>query len=241
MISLLDPLREFTFISVLFRLVLAVILGSFIGFEREKRHLPAGLRTYILVCIGATLAMILSQYEYFFIKEAISSGLADNSVKIDVSRFAAQIINGIGFLAAGTIIISAKQEVKGITTAAGLWASACMGLSLGAGFYECVFFGFITVLISNKFLAIISKYFVQNSCNMNIYLEFNAVEEIRVILNYIKSKGIKVYDMYLEKGNIKSGQRPNAVILMKLQNKTNHNLVISDISSLDCINLIDEI
>lgn len=241
MISLLDPLREFTFISVLFRLVLAVILGSFIGFEREKRHLPAGLRTYILVCIGATLTMILAQYEYFFIKESISSGLIDSSVKIDISRFGAQIINGIGFLAAGTIIISAKQEVKGITTAAGLWASACMGLSLGAGFYECVIFGFFTVLISNKFLAVISKYFVQNSCNMNIYLEFNAVEEIRVILNYIKSKGIKVYDMDLEKGNIKSGQRPNAVILMKLKNKTNHNLIIADISSLDCINLIDEI
>jgi len=241
MISLLDSLREFTFISVLFRLVLAVILGSFIGFEREKRHLPAGLRTYILVCIGATLTMILAQYEYFFIKESISSGLIDSSVKIDISRFGAQIINGIGFLAAGTIIISAKQEVKGITTAAGLWASACMGLSLGAGFYECVIFGFFTVLISNKFLAVISKYFVQNSCNMNIYLEFNAVEEIRVILNYIKSKGIKVYDMDLEKGNIKSGQRPNAVILMKLKNKTNHNLIIADISSLDCINLIDEI
>lgn len=241
MISLLDPLREFTFISVLFRLVLAVILGSFIGFEREKRHLPAGLRTYILVCIGATLTMILAQYEYFFIKESISSGLIDSSVKIDISRFGAQIINGIGFLAAGTIIISAKQEVKGITTAAGLWASACMGLSLGAGFYECVIFGFFTVLISNKFLAIISKYFVQNSCNMNIYLEFNAVEEIRVILNYIKSKGIKVYDMDLEKGDIKSGQRPNAVILMKLKNKTNHNLIMADISSLDCINLIDEI
>lgn len=241
MISLLDPLREFTFISVLFRLVLAVILGSFIGFEREKRHLPAGLRTYILVCIGATLTMILAQYEYFFIKESISSGLIDSSVKIDISRFGAQIINGIGFLAAGTIIISAKQEVKGITTAAGLWASACMGLSLGAGFYECVIFGFFTVLISNKFLAIISKYFVQNSCNMNIYLEFNAVEEIRVILNYIKSKGIKVYDMDLEKGDIKSGQRPNAVILMKLKNNTNHNLIIADISSLDCINLIDEI
>ncbi len=241
MISLFDSLREFTFISVLFRLFLAVILGSFIGFEREKRHLPAGLRTYILVCIGATLTMILSQYEHFFIKKAIADGLINNSVKLDISRFGAQVINGIGFLAAGTIIISAKQEVRGITTAAGLWASACMGLSLGAGFYECVIFGFFTVFASNKFLTIISKYFVQNSHNMNIYLEFNTIEEIRTILNYIKSKGITVYDMDLEKGDIKSGQRPNAVILMRLRNKTNHNLIISDIASLDCINLIDEI
>lgn len=241
MISFFDSLREFTFLSVLFRLTLAVLLGFFIGFEREKMHLPAGLRTYILVCVGATLTMILSQYEYFFIKKAIADGLVGGSLRIDASRLGAQVINGIGFLAAGTIIISAKQEVKGITTAAGLWASACMGLSLGAGFYECVIFGFFTVFISNRFLSIISKYFVQNSHNINIYVEFNSVEEIRTILNYIKSREIKVYDMDFDKGDIKSGQRPNAVILMRLKNKTNHNLIISDISHLDCINLIDEI
>ncbi|RDY22192.1 MgtC/SapB family protein [Criibacterium bergeronii] len=241
MISFFNPLREFTIYSVVFRLILSVILGFFIGFERESKHLPAGLRTYILVCIGSTLTMILSQYEYDMLQSAIQRGLVSKNVITDVSRFGAQVINGIGFLAAGTIIINAKQEVKGITTAASLWASACMGLCIGAGFYECVFLGFLTVFICNRFLPILSNYFVKNSCNMNIYVEFNAVEEIREILLFMENKKIRVYDFDLERGDSKRGQRPSAVMLLRLNEKSNHTSIISEISSLKCINLIDEI
>ena len=119
------------------RLALAMLLGGCIGLERERKRRPAGFRTYMLVCLGAALTVLLSLYEYTLITGPWSALAAELGMKTDVSRFGAQVINGIGFLGAGTILVTGRQQVKGLTTAAGLWASACTGLAVGAGFYEC--------------------------------------------------------------------------------------------------------
>ena len=108
----------------------------YIGLERGRKGRAAGFRTYMLVCLGAALTMLLGQYEFEMLNfhwQSLSGGQTT-----DVTRFSAQVINGVGFLGAGTIIVTGRQEVKGLTTAAGLWASACVGLAIGAGFYECV-------------------------------------------------------------------------------------------------------
>ena len=131
-------LREMNFVSVMFRLILAMVCGGMIGLERGRKRRPAGFRTYMLVCLGAALTMLLSQYEFAMVMGPWKGIAQELGMKTDVSRFGAQVINGIGFLGAGTILVTGRQEVKGLTTAAGLWASACMGLAIGAGFYECV-------------------------------------------------------------------------------------------------------
>ena len=122
-------LREMNVASVLLRLTLAMLFGGFIGLERERKRRPAGFRTYMMVCLGAALTMLLSQYESYMVTHAWHETAMEIGLRTDVSRFGAQVINGIGFLGAGTIIVTGKQEVKGLTTAAGLWASSCMGHS----------------------------------------------------------------------------------------------------------------
>ena len=117
-----DIFESINLVSVLTRLTLAVMLGGILGFERGRKRRPAGLRTYMIVCLASALVMITGEY----LVERYQTG--------DPARLGAQVISGIGFLGAGTIIITSKQ-VKGLTTAAGLWASACLGLAVGAGFY----------------------------------------------------------------------------------------------------------
>ena len=136
--GILEYLREFHFASVMLRLLLAMIIGGCIGLERGRKRRPAGFRTYMLVCLGAALTVLLSQYEFTMVQGPWRELAQQIGIKTDVSRFGAQVINGIGFLGAGTILVTGHQQVTGLTTAAGLWASACTGLAVGAGFYEGV-------------------------------------------------------------------------------------------------------
>ena len=120
-----DYLRELNMASISARLVLSVILGGLIGMERGRRGRAAGLRTHILVCLGAAMASLLG---VFITKEL--------EISSDAGRIAAQVISGIGFLGAGTIVIKGRFRVSGLTTAAGLWATASIGLALGYAFFE---------------------------------------------------------------------------------------------------------
>lgn len=113
-------------VQIIFRILLAVCFGSLIGMEREHAHRPAGLRTHILVCVGACLVMLTSEYVY--------NSYHLFSPNMDIARLGAQVISGIGFLGAGTIIRNGSS-VKGLTTAASIWAVACIGLATGVGFY----------------------------------------------------------------------------------------------------------
>ena len=131
MLTALDPLRQLNFASLLFRLALAMFFGGMIGMERERKRRPAGFRTYMLVCLGATLAAIVSQYNFIMLNTTFYETMKEVGRTTDVSRIGAKVIGGIGFLGAGTVIVTGRQEVKGLTTAAGLWASACMGLAIG--------------------------------------------------------------------------------------------------------------
>lgn len=117
-------LRELTMTGIIVRILVAIILGGIIGLERGMKNRPAGLRTYMLVCLGACVVMLINQYTY----QVYGGG--------DPVRLGSQVISGIGFLGAGTIIVTSHNQIKGLTTAAGLWASACIGLAIGIGLYE---------------------------------------------------------------------------------------------------------
>lgn len=118
---------QLSYWDILLRTILSILLGGFIGMERQSKHRPAGFRTHILVCLGSMTVMVLSQY--LFLQYYELYGIAS-----DPARLGAQVISGIGFLGAGTII-RYGGNVKGLTTAASLWAIACIGLAIGAGFY----------------------------------------------------------------------------------------------------------
>ena len=110
----------------IFRVFVAALLGGMIGFEREYRAKEAGLRTHFLVAMGSALFMIVSQYGF--------NAVLGTSITLDPSRVAAQVVSGIGFIGAGTIIFQ-KHVIKGLTTAAGLWVTSAIGLACGSGLY----------------------------------------------------------------------------------------------------------
>ena len=131
------------------RLFIAGILGSIIGLDREYRAKEAGYRTHFLVSLGSALLMIVSQHGF--------GGILDTpNVNLDPSRIASQVVTGIGFIGAGTIILH-KQTVRGLTTAAGIWATSAIGLAVGAGMYELGISATILTLIGLEVLGFLFK------------------------------------------------------------------------------------
>ena len=241
MLSVLDPLRGITFWSVVLRLGLALILGGLLGLERVRKRRPAGIRTYMLVCVGAALTMLLGLYQAEMLATHWAAAAALSKTNQDITRFSAQVINGIGFLGAGTVIVTGKQQVKGLTTAAGLWASACMGIAIGAGFYECVLLAFLLIFLCNRVLPYIESVIVENARNMNLYIEFDSMDDVGRIIGCIKSMNVQIYEVELDRGHQSQYVYPNMIVSMRLQKRKTHAGLILELSRLECVRSIDEV
>ena len=239
--AVLDYLRQMNMVTVMVRLTMAMLFGGLIGLERERKRRPAGFRTYMLVCLGAALTMLLSQYESYMVTHDWAELAAEIGIRTDVSRFGAEVINGIGFLGAGTIIVTGRQEVKGLTTAAGLWASACMGLAIGAGFYECVILGFLLIFLSIRLLPYFENWIIENARHMNIYVEFESLDDVGEIIGRIKSQDVQIYDVDIDHGREEKSRNPSAVFSIRLNRKQLHAQVLAAISELESVRTIDEI
>lgn len=237
----LDYLRVLTFESGLLRLFLAVVCGGLIGLERGNKGRAAGFRTYMIVCMGASLTMMLGQYQALMSAGPWAEALGELAVRTDVSRFGAQVINGIGFLGAGTIIVIGNQKVKGVTTAAGLWASACMGLAIGAGFYECVMIAFVLIWASFRLLPWVEDAVSRWTRDMNVYLEFDDLSRLEGILEGIKAMQVQVYDVDLDDGRDHARHLPSAVLCLRLSDRQPHARVLAGLSKLPGVRLIDEV
>jgi putative Mg2+ transporter-C (MgtC) family protein len=140
MMNTLDNPWYISELHILLRLLLALLLGGLVGFEREQSNHAAGLRTNILVCLGSCLLMLLSMYGF-------ASFVDEPNVRVDPARLAAAVITGIGFLGAGTILFTGKS-ITGLTTAASLWVVSAIGLAVGAGFYFASATATIMVLVT---------------------------------------------------------------------------------------------
>ncbi len=241
MLHCLDFLRGISFPAIFVRMTLALFLGGLLGLERVRKRRPAGIRTYMLVCIGAALTMVLGQYTNAMLSGAWTEAAAVTGLKPDIARFSAQVINGIGFLGAGTVLVTGKQQVKGLTTAAGLWASACMGLAIGAGYLECAALAFLLIFICNRILPHIETAIVENARNVNLYVEFDSLDDIGPIISQIKSVGATVYEVDIERKQSGSGLHPSACISLRLNQRKAHARLILAISELKSVHTIDEI
>ena len=241
MLMQLEYLRELNTASVVLRLVLALLLGGLIGLDRGLRHRPAGPRTYTLVCVGAALTMILSQYEYVMLTTDWASAAEAVGLKTDVSRFGAQVINGIGFLGAGTVIATNQQKVKGLTTASGLWASACLGLVVGASFYECALIAFLIILVTMWLLRPLEDYLIERSRNINLYVEFRSMSDMAEVLRVIKEQDISIFDMDIHHGKEQIVQKPNAVLYLRMGRREQHHRIVALLSDLDEVYTVKEL
>ena len=236
----MDVLRELNLLSILVRLFLAMFLGGIVGLERGRKHRAAGFRTYMLVCMGAALTMLLGQYQDLMLTTRWALQVSEVGGRSDIARYGAQVISGIGFLGAGTIVLTGRKEVKGLTTAAGLWACACMGLAIGAGFYECVILGLALVFLCIRVLPLLEIRMRKRSRRMNLYIEFSQIQEIRAVTACLRQLGVTVTDVEIEPGQKEFQEYSNAILSLKLKGKQSHSEILSAVSQLDHLHKIDE-
>lgn len=183
--QILDTLQEFNTTSVVFRLVLALISGGVIGSERGRHGHPAGFRTHILVCLGATMAALVGLYTNYI--------LEFNS---DPLRVGAQVVSGIGFLGAGTILIRGGSKISGLTTAAALWATATIGLAIGVGFYSGSIVCTLIALLTTAFMSKLERNAKRRQETDHIYVELDDPRAVTELVDEIEKrfhlKGVNV-------------------------------------------------
>ncbi len=229
MLGFIGDIHSINDTTVILRLLLAVILGGAIGFERGRAGRPAGLRTHILVCMGSALAVMTNQY----IMEQYNTG--------DPTRMAAQVISGIGFLGAGTIIVTGRHQVKGLTTAAGLWATACMGLAIGIGFYKAAIYACILIGFSTIVLQRLDNYALSKSKVLDIYIEFDKSAPISMILDALRENNVSIESIEMVKPSYDRSASSASIMTIKLRQKSLRLEVITKISAIEGVEFVEEI
>ena len=179
-------LREVTLLAVILRIFCAALFGGLLGLERELKHRAAGLRTYTLVCVGACLVMLTNQYIFQVFQAS------------DPVRMGAQVVSGIGFLGAGTIIVTRHRQIKGLTTAAGLWAAAGVGLAIGVGFYEAAVAGAVIIFLVITALQRLDKVMHNNTKRLDVYFELDAGYVLGDFLRAAKASQLELSELHRE-------------------------------------------
>ncbi len=169
--NIMQLLQEFNPYSAAFRLLLAVIAGGCIGLERGRHGRAAGLRTHVLVCLGSAMTALVGLY--------VSSVLGGGG---DPMRISAQVISGIGFLGAGTILTRRRSHITGLTTAAGLWTTASLGLMIAVGFYWAALVGLVLMLLTMTFLPILERSAKKRDVEM-CYMELFSADYVHAVFD----------------------------------------------------------
>ena len=174
--AVIEYMRELNLVTIVVRLLLAMVLSGTIGLERGKQGRAAGMRTHIFVCLGATLTTMIGFYAVNILG---SSG--------DPLRVAAQVISGIGFLGVGTILLKGRFQITGLTTAAGLWCAAAIGIALGAGFYEGAIITFACSILTVTIFWRLEYTLNKKNRRFGIYVEISSDKFIRTTVDFLES------------------------------------------------------
>lgn len=231
LLGIRDTSRESFMVSVLIRLLSAAVCGGIVGFERGLKGRPAGLKTFSLVCIGATMVMVTNEY----IMAYVSGGTGD------AARMAAQVISGIGFLGAGTIMVTGANQIKGLTTAAALWVTAALGITIGSGFYFGAIAGTIIVCGSSGVYSLFDRIIIGNSRYMKLCIE--GIDESFMIrlLDFFSERQIQVKSL-TRKSEYKWCKKDIcAIIELDFKKRQKHKKIVEEIEKIEGIRFIHEI
>ena len=220
MLSVFNNLREINTSTILFRMVLAIICGGLIGLERSVKNRPAGFRTHILIIVGATTASLTGHYIYL-----------NMSLPTDMSRLGAQVITGLGFIGAGTIIVTGQKTVKGLTTAAGLWATGIVGLAIGAGFYEGAIVGTIAILFCE---IVMGKVKIKRQKAFRCVINYQYKDTLDHILRFCKDRGIAIKSLQIESESDGTGSKVySAFLTLQPLREIDHKAFIRKVEAFD--------
>lgn len=220
-------LREVTYLAVALRILAAIVIGGLIGLERGMKNRPAGMRTYMTVCLGACLVMLTNQYIY----QVYGSG--------DPVRMGAQVVSGIGFLGAGTIVVTRRSQIKGLTTAAGLWASAGVGLALGIGFYEAAIMGGFGVFFVMSLMQSLDTRVHSKTKNLEIYFELSREVSLGDFLRSAQEKELDLHDLQRE-GDGEHGNRAY-IVTIKTKKRRNYIALADDVRDIPGVTFLESL
>ena len=227
--AIMTAAREFTYLEAGLRILKAIVLGGMIGMERGLKNRPAGLRTYMLVCLGACIVMLTNQYVY----EAFGVG--------DPVRMGAQVVSGIGFLGAGTIIVTARNQIKGLTTAAGLWASACVGLALGIGLYAVSIMGSVAIFVILTLLHELDFRMRRSTKQVEVYVELKHNVAVGQFLDFVRDRHYEPSNLQILLENTSDNGILAFSVTLKGQKNCNHDDIVTTVKTMPGIGYVEEL
>lgn len=228
--GIIDYLQGTSNLAVGIRLVIATIFGGIVGWERIIKHHNAGIKTHALVSLGSASATALNIYL------ALLPGLS-----ADVSRIPAGVVSGIGFLGAGTILVTGRKQIKGLSTAATLWVTSCMGMAIGAGYLEIGCVCLLMVAFSNILLLQLSNRVEGNSKYLSIYIEVNKNRGVNKLTKLLTDQGYSIGSM--TKSKEKTLQSSDTALLLDivLDKKRHHSEILNMLSEQEFVNYVEEV
>lgn len=220
-------IREVTYLAIALRILVAILAGGLLGLERGMKNRPAGMRTYMLVSVGSCLIMLTNQYVY----QVYGSG--------DPVRMGAQVISGIGFLGAGTIVVTRRNQIKGLTTAAGLWTAAGVGLALGIGFYEAAVIGSLAIFTVITLLQRMDNNLHRKSRQLEAYIELSSQITLGDFLRTVRDSGIEIYNIQREQGSEGNGRA--YIATLKTKKRSNHADILERVEDIPGVAYLEEL
>lgn len=222
-------LREITYCAIVLRILTAVVLGGVLGLERELKNRPAGLRTYILVCVGSCMIMLTNQYIY----QAFGSG--------DPVRMGAQVVSGIGFLGAGTIIVTKRNQIKGLTTAAGMWTAAAVGLTLGIGFYEAALFGGVIIFVTLNIMQHWDDKLRRKAKILELYVELANTVSLGSFMQQVRELDVQFDSIQLDSGESAEGGVRSYIAIVRARGRVDHDVLTDNIRRIAGVVYLEEL
>jgi putative Mg2+ transporter-C (MgtC) family protein len=222
--------RGWSTLSIFIRLSVSLLIGLVIGIDRGLKQRGAGIKTHALVCLGSAMVMLVSEY----------ITMTFPGVNADMARMGAQVISGVGFLGVGTIIVTGRHQVRGLTTAAGLWTCACIGLAAGIGFVDGALYALILVIFIFKVFNRIDLYVREHANEFNFYIELSQGTGVAMFMDEMQKRNVKIVSMELDKSRFK-GNGPSAIITLEIHDRHRKTTILSEIQSMDFIRFAEEI
>ncbi len=224
-----DYCASWTVGAIALRLFSALLIGIIIGLDRGIKRRGAGIKTHTLVCLGSALVMLTGQFIYM---------TTNGSNYID--RLPAQVISGVGFLGVGTIIVTGRNQVRGLTTAASLWTCACLGLAAGIGFVDGAVITLALVIFTLQVLTKLDEEIHRRSKVFDVYVEFDSNNGASMFFEEMRKLDIKISNFELGKSKIK-GEGPNAVATLEINSASDKLVLLNDVRNFSFVRYIEEL
>lgn len=227
--EILSYIEEFNTLSVILRLLLSTLSGAAIGLERGVHGKNAGIRTFSLVCLGSALVMITDE----FLVSVYSTG--------DPARLGAQVISGVGFLGVGTIIVTGRNYVKGLTTAASLWTTACLGIAIGSGYLAGSFMALLMIVFILTALSSISRHTDAYISKIHLYMEMNDELGVDELYKFVATNNYRITSINKQSKPALHSKDVAILLEIDLRKRQNHTEIIESLDKLENIHYVEEV